>query len=378
MKILFLARYLPQDGATTHMYTLAKKMIKKGHEVHLISAGPTRQEGAINMLEQAVSFGLIHHKVDMPLYPQYDFKGKIIQLFKYICVTPGTINTIHKINPDIIHVHYPVTSYIAKLYCILFKNKFIMTYHITTIPKHILHKKADYVIAISKELEKELLERYKYDKNKISLINNGVSKEKFNQVIDISEKEFIKSEKGIPKDKIIIGFVGSLIKRKGIDILLEACSLLEDNEIHIVLLGDGDNEWVMDMVNKFNLEERITIYPFGDPIDYYKIFDIFVLPSRIEGFGLVVIEAMMMGIPVIRSNTEGAYDQILHMKDGFIFRNEDTEELSRYIDMLIKDSELRKEIGENGRKKAINNFSDDIMVQKTLDLYKKVNQGGRF
>ena len=134
----------------------------------------------------------------------------------------------------------------------------------------------------------------------------------------------------------------------------------------------------MDMVNKFNLEERITIYPFGDPIDYYKIFDIFVLPSRIEGFGLVVIEAMMMGIPVIRSNTEGAYDQILHMKDGFIFRNEDTEELSRYIDMLIKDSELRKEIGENGRKKAINNFSDDIMVQKTLDLYKKVNQGGRF
>lgn len=372
MKILFLARYLPQHGSTIHMYDLAKFLMNKGHNVIIISSGPGYDSSANQIFEDIKKYGVETYNVAFPLNPEFGLFGKMKQLVQYIFVTPKVLCRLIRLDPDIIHVHYPVTSYLAWIYCKLKRKKFITTHHISGIPKHILHKKADHTIAISKELQFELINTYNYKEENVSLIYNGVSKEKFNIFTIEDEKKIIKNSARVPQDKVVVGFVGSLIRRKGIDILLEAVSLLKTNNVHVILLGDGDNEWIIELINEFKLEDRVTIYPFGDPIEYYKIFDIFVLPSRVEGFPLVVIEAMMMGIPVIRSNTEGAYDQILHMKDGFIFKNEDSKELSEYIDMLVKDEKLRSSIGENARYKALNNFTLDIMGEKTSNLYNEI------
>src|SRR5690606_16343550 len=105
-------------------------------------------------------------------------------------------------------------------------TKFITTHHISGIPKHPLHKKADYVIAISQELKRELAEDFNYSKEQIKLIFNGVSSEKFNRHIDKARKLELKKELKIPNNKAIVGFVGSLSHRKGIDVLLEACSYI--------------------------------------------------------------------------------------------------------------------------------------------------------
>lgn len=372
MKVLFLARYLPQEGSTTHMYTLARGLIDRGHEVHMISSGPKQDESAIRIFNEMIEYGMKHHKVWFPLDPGFNLAGKVKQLLQYMITTPRTLYTMIKIKPDIVHIHYPVTSYIGKIYKLLTGKKFIVTHHTVGIPKHILNKKADYVIAISKELEEELKVNYNYKEDQIRLIYNGVSESKFSKNISYQQKLCIKQELGLQEGKVIIGFAGTHNFNKGIDVLLKACSYIRDNNFQIILVGDGDKEWVKELAIKLNIQDKVKLYPFQDISKFYSIMDIFVLPSRKEGFSLVSIESMMMKIPTIRSNCGGAYDQIDHGLNGYIFENEDDKELYRYILDLLNDKDLRLRIGKQANKKAINNFTQDIMVNKVLDLYNDV------
>jgi glycosyltransferase involved in cell wall biosynthesis len=199
---------------------------------------------------------------------------------------------------------------------------------------------------------------------------------KFNKKVSEEFKYNKKIELNLPTDRPIVGFVGSYCVRKGIDILLEACSKLRNINFHIVLLGDGDIQWVKSLIDKFNLDDKVSMYPFQDPVKFYSIFDIFVLPSRKEGFGLVSIEAMMMGVPTIRSNVEGASDQIENGINGYIFENENPIELSKYISLLVQNKKLRKDIGGKGTIIAINKFSEDIMMDKLIQVYKEAIRMG--
>lgn len=371
MRVLFLARYLPQEGSTTHMYSLARGLMEKKHEVYMISAGPKQEKGAIDIYNSILKDGLIHFKVKFPLKPMFNTLGKVVQLIQYILVTPQVLYIMRKVNPDIIHVHYPVTSYLAKIYCKIYRKKFITTHHVSGIPNHILHRKADYVIAISSELNSELKSKFKYNENQIKLIFNGVAHEKFDIKKNDVENIELRKKYTLPKEKVIIGFIGSFIYRKGIDILLEATSGLDKDQFHLVLVGDGDLNWTKDLINKFNLVDNCNLFEFQDPINFYKMCDILVLPSRQEGFGLVVIEAMMAGVPVVRSNVEGAIDQIDHKRNGYIFENENSAELKHYLDELIHDDCKRKIIGSNAKCKAVSNFTQEIMVNKTITLYEE-------
>ena len=352
MKILYLARFLPDEGSTTHMYTLAQGFIDRGHEVHMISAGPTDHQGAIGIFNEISRYGLHHHKVRFPLNHMNGFRGKMGQMLKYTLVIPEVISIMRKIKPDVIHVHYPVTSYLAKIYGKITGRKFLTTHHISGIPKHPLHKKADAVIAISRELESELLDQFQYNPSQINLIFNGVPMEKFNRSIEVTSKKERKKELGIPDEKVIIGYVGSYSHRKGLDVLMDAFAKVK-GKAHLVLLGDGDTKWVNTLIVSNGLIDKVTLHPFQDPVKFYAAFDVLVLPSRKEGFPLVPLEAMMMGVPTVRSNVEGAKDQIEHQVDGYIFENENAEDLCLYLNVLVSDEDLRATMGRKARLKAI-------------------------
>lgn len=372
MKIVLLAKFLRKDGASTHIYTLAENFDSRGHEVHIISAGPTKDKNAIDLFNRSINRKVKHHRVIFPCYAKFDLVHKILQLIRYIFAIPQVIFIMIKIKPDIINVHYPVTSYIAKIYCKLFGGKFVTTYHITGIGKQILHKKADAAIAISSELRNEIRDRWGYKEEEIYTVFNGVDRKRFDKNISEESRQELKDKFNIPKDKVIIGFVGTYEHKKGIDLLIEACSKIDENKYHLILVGDGDIEWLRENVDKFKIKNNITLQYFQDPVDLYSIFDIFVLPSRNEGFPLVALEAMMMGVPTIRSNVSGANDMIKHKIDGYIFNNLNVVELREYIEELIENNELRKRIGNEGKKKAINNFSEEVMINNMIRAYEDI------
>ncbi|WP_179320007.1 glycosyltransferase family 4 protein [Winogradskyella helgolandensis] len=368
MKIIFFARYLPAEGSTTHIYALAENFIKRGNEVYILSRGPGQDYNALKLFEKAKVNGVQFVKVPFPLYNKINYFTRFQQLLSYITATPFGLFQLYKIKPDIVHAHYPVTTYLGAIYRLMSGKKFIVTHHNMNIPKHFLNKKGDYAIAISRELESSLVSDYNYDKTAVKLIFNGVKNHK--QPLDRNAIQKLKERYKIPANHIIFGFVGTIGKRKGIDILIHAIERCKHLKMHLIILGDGNIEWLNSLINACEVRHLITSIPFSDPSDIYNIIDVLILPSRVEGFPLVPLEAMMMKKPVIRSNIQGALDQIIEGETGFLFESENFLQLADIIEDITLNPDVLHGMGEKAYDHSVNNFSEHLMIDKLLEVYK--------
>lgn len=375
MKILLLARYLPAEGSTTHMYTLAKELIERGHEVAIASAGPDDNEAAIKIFRDTLGNGVEHLKMPFPLKPSYSAVGKLRQALIYIAGAPLSLFRITRWKPDVVHVHYPVTSFLAVCYRRFSKVKFVITYHITGIPKHPLHRRGDRAIAISGELQQEIVNNFNYEQHAVHLVHNGIELSRFT-TLNNPRRLFSCRQLGLASaaNKIIVGFMGTISPRKGLDILLDSFSALDKNKFHLVVVGDGDTEWLEDLIENHQLHESVSIFPFSKPEDFYSIFDVFVLPSRKEGFPLVPLEAMASGVLTIRSNVEGATDQIIDGVTGFLFDSEDSARLSELLNSISNGAYDTFAIATAGREKVVEAFGVSRMVDKTERIYRDLTQ----
>lgn len=372
MNIAIFARVLFMSGVTTHIIDLTQQLTEKGHTVNIFTAGPEHPNNSANIvLEQRLKDA--GGKIIYIPFPT-NKSNKVAYVLKLIFSTPLVYKKLNNLKIDIIHIHTPVLSFIPYF----LREKFVKTIHIKNLSLSIFDKKATHEITISRETFIESKNKYNYNENEISLIFNGVNS-KFSRLADDKEIQLIKDQFKFNNDKIIIGIVGSIQYRKGQDILLKAISKLSEelkDKVQIIILGEaeykGDNVWIDDLIQSTNLHNQIKKFPFQDPKPFYDMMDIFVLPSRLEGFPLVTLEAFLSNCCVIRSNVEGAYDQINDGETGFLFENENIDQLSKILEKLIIDEKLRKEVAKKGREFALANFTSDIMVEKTLQVYQKV------
>lgn len=359
MKVLLLNRVISNTGVDKHQLDLGIALKKKGIKVYIMTGGADSSPGAEILLDKFEKEGIKVIKVPFPKEENY-----LIQVIKYLICIPICLKEIRKVFPDIIHIHRTMTSYIGKISKFIYKIPFIITYHRARLPKiYPFVCKADGAIAISNELYIEILNRYKYEEKQVIKIHNGISKKEFNL---LGEKQENKIKK--------ILYVGTLNKRKGIDILLEALWKVEE-KYQLLLVGSGDEKWVKELINKFNLNTKVELLGYQNPKRFYSVADIFILPSREEGFPLCVLEAMFMKCAIIRSNVEGAEEQI-NKENGFLFENENIEELREKIKILLKDNELLKRFKEKAFDYATKNFTSEIMAEKTIKFYNKIIEKG--
>jgi len=234
------------------------------------------------------------------------------------------------------------------------------------------------MIAISNESYEFSKKVFGMNDEDITLIHHGVS-ERYGKSISEEEKVALKKRLDIGQDKILVGYVGSISLRKGSDILVESLTKLQEStkkKIHVIFLGgvsdSKEQNWLKDMVTDGGIGHLMSLVPFEDPKPFYDIFDIFVLPSRMESFPLVTIEAMMSGCCPVRSNTEGAYEQIDHGKTGLLFENENSVEFTDTLERLINDPTLIQDFGKRARQRAISEFTIPVMTDNTLKVYEKI------
>jgi len=377
MKILILLSRVDQTGMTTHTLDLGTELIRMGHEVVLLTGGPVyKNNEQINILyKKFLSAGF---KVKRFLIPKVeDDKDGIYWKIKNTSVKAiGVLTTLRYLiftQCDVIHAESPYMSFIPWL----LRKKFVSSCHVTDLPPRIFYKNATHLIAVSEETKNYAMRVHGYKEENVTKITYGIPLH-FSSRLSLHERDIIKENYGVPKNKIIIGLVGSIEKRKGHDLLLEAFSKLPQkikDKSMILFLGSSKDyktvEWLVEEINKYNLEDFVLKFEFQDPVNFYRIMDIFVLPSRLEGFAIVVIEAMFSGCCVIRSDTEGAIDQIENGINGLIFQNENTDQLSDYLEKVISDEVYRKQLADAGREKALNSFTSGIMAKKTLEVYQK-------
>lgn len=356
MKVVFLNKILPKTGVSTHQLSLIENLIDEGAEVKVISGKVSPQ---IEPLFTKLNIEII--KVPFPSGSGLN-DSKIIQFLQYIISLPICLYYLFRIKPDIIHVHWPITSFIASMYRKITGTPFVMTFHISGISRSILNRKANVAIAISNALENELITKFDYKESDVALIHNGINLNKF-----------IDHEKLIDTKKFTISYIGTINYRKGIDTLIEAFAQANIPNKKLLIQGEGDLDFLNHLLKMHEVDKaEIELIGFGDPVDSFSRADCFVLASRKEGFPLVTLEAMASRVPVIRSRCEGTAEQIIDNETGLSFDIGDSLELKRLMELLAGDCELRNTLVNNAYNLVCKRFSSQVMADKMYSLYSKV------
>lgn len=179
-------------------------------------------------------------------------------------------------------------------------------------------------------------------KNKLIVIPSALDLDSFK--IDESKSE-CRSMLDIPENALLLGLIGRFDPQKGQLLLLEAMSKTKNNDYHVVFLGEptkneGSNysQLMHDTINKYNLESRVHIRPFIDkPSVFYHAVDWLVMATKAETFGMVTIESVACGTPVIGSNAGGTPELLENESAGILFETMDADSLATSIDRVINE-----------------------------------------
>ena len=239
------------------------------------------------------------------------------------------------------------------------------------------------VISISKDNCTLIEERFPDQKDKIVMMRNGYDPTVFYPE-DVAREDVL-SKYNIPAEdyegKKIVCFAGKLAHFKGVDVLLNAVKLYEDKEPATItlIIGDGD-EWdiLHELAEKLELKSVCFLGNVNQQAlrELYNIADVSLIPSRREPFGLVALEAMACGTPVIATN-QGGLPDFVNVTVGDLVEPEDAEGLADSILHVLKLTEQpeapewRKEIADYARK----NFAQDTIMKELEDVYQKAVAG---
>lgn len=369
MNIALFSRVLFLSGVTTHLIDLSNELIKKGHNVYIFTAGAQNpnNEANVRLADRLEATGAKIVKINFPL-TSTNKTSYLVSMLRSVAVVAKELK---KNNIDVIHIHTPALSFIP----IILRRKFVKTVHIKDLALSFLDKKASHEIVISRETYDEAIRKFHYKENEITLIFNGVA-ESFAKTISNNDRNNFKETKNIPKDKVIIGIVGSVQYRKGHDILLEAISQLRNdlkNKVHLIILGEGSETeeiWLKGLIRKFNLESTISKFGFQDPKPFYDVIDILILPSRLEGFGLVVAEAMASGTFVIATDCGGTAE--IMGDTGILVPPQDSQALAQAMQQAV--NLTQEQITDNNlraRQRIEEMFSLEKSVEKWLEIYEQ-------
>ena len=205
-------------------------------------------------------------------------------------------------------------------------------------------EKSDKVIALSSDIKKRAVDYYNVSNN-IDVIHLGIPKPLFAKE---NRKHF-----GLKPTDVLLVTVGRLVARKGLEDLIRVVATLEEQNIKLIVMGDGPERTKLEELTKsLNLSKRILF--FGHVSDETKfqllnISDAYVSSSHHEGFGIVFLEAMASGLPVVCYDKGGQAEFLLDQKTGFLVSYGNTSLLTRRIRQLCEDTTLREEVGQFNR-----------------------------
>lgn len=209
-------------------------------------------------------------------------------------------------------------------------------------------------------------------KHKLGILAPNINVKKFSIVeSDILFTDYNLDEKPIKKTKkLVIGALGRIeFSSKGFDILAKSLPFLK-NDFELWVVGDGpDIKRFKEWTSEFN----VHYYGYDDDVSkFLSGMDVFVQPSRFEGFGRTVKEAMYFGIPVVGSSVGGIKKQIHNNKNGLLFKVGDARELAKNIDRLLSDNKLRNKLGKQAHNDVLERGDMvNTIENKVLPIFRK-------
>lgn len=392
MKIaITTSRYNRKGGISRYILELASRLAKE-HEVHIF----TVSWSDINTDK------LIFHKV--PVFPYLDIPNfipfssffKRVTLFLEV-LTFMLVNTLYfrifGSKFDIIHTNGADSIYsdVVSAHSIykawrdymiksgqkgrLFYDPLIMFVEWWFYKKGQCKK----IIADAKTGKDELMEYYGVSEERIAVIPIGIDTEEFKPLPRDSLSD-LRERYGIVDKDTVLFILATEFPRKGVPELINAVAILKNRvgkRFNLLIAGEGrpyGPDRYIKLADELGVSDNVIFAGRVSGINrHYNLGDIFVFPTKYEGFGIPILEAMAAGLPVVTSRT-GAGELITDGLDGLILKNpNDPNEISEKIGLLIDNESLRKTMGKNARKTAERCNWDEI-TKKTMDVYKEISK----
>lgn len=377
MKIAwFTDTWLPtRDGVVNSLLTFQDELEKKGHVVHLFVPGErnTKKDNIYSYRSKPFS-----------KYQNYRIPP-LLSLF-----SSRTTKIISDIKPDIIHSHSPgVLGTHAVIASFKHSIPLIFTYHTFIGDSVYFISDSILVQQILKKLLSIWLRWYVRRCHAFILPSNAVYKEIGQHLTQreahviptgINVQRFTRGNghrvrKKYGKNGKIVIHVGRIVKEKNLDILVDVVPLIRNAhpDITFLIVGEGPARMELEaLVKKKNVEDffRFTGFiPDEELPDYYAAADVFAFPSTYETQGIVALEAMAAGVPVVASRYRALPDLIVDGRNGFLFSPGNTEELATKLCMAFESEKIQKE----GRKTA-EEYSVEKCAEKLLSLYTRIHE----
>lgn len=197
-----------------------------------------------------------------------------------------------------------------------------------------------------------------------------------------NKREVLRNQLSIPPDAKLVGVVGRLDPKKGQDILLRAAAILHESgiEIHILFAGDtthAEGEAYSNLLHSLavlmQIENRVHFLPHTEDVAaVYAALDIFALTSHSETYGMVTIEAMASGLPVIGTDDGGTSELIDHEVNGLLVNPIDPEDLALALKRLLSDPNMARRLGINARKDVLAYYSKEVQCSRLESLFSQL------
>ncbi len=393
MKVL-LINHFPLQGSGSGIYTLniAEELLKRGNEVFVLDVD--------NRIDD-VSYGFMHKSIlfkpaknaeinyNFPCFTTHPRSNNTFynltndEMKKYIDTMVATTKEIaEKFKPDIIHAqHLWIAPYAA------YKSgvPYVITAHGTDLMGFKKDKRyrsyavegaknSRGIITISKQVYEDTLKLFDLPSEKVIINPNGFD-DKIFRPMNVNKKEVLKKlGTDFIADKVV-SFVGKFTEFKGIDILIKAAKIVSQrvNDVGFYLAGDGELRKEMEKLAKNSGLKNVTFLGHQTQENVallYNIANLSVVPSRVEPFGLVAIEALACGTPVVATNAGGLPD-FINENVGKLVEMDNPKALAEGIIEELKNN-TKKSKGTYAAKYAKENYSWQSNLDKVIALYNKV------
>lgn len=397
MRIL-LINHFPLEGSGSGIYTknIAFELVRRGHEVAVIyteNEDETYEEFTCYPIMFKNSMGEDGLYYDFPCFSSHPrssytyYEMDELQIQSYIkAFERVTALAIEEFKPDIIHAqHLWIAPYVAAK----FKIPFIATAHGTDIKgfrkderfhSYALEgtQKAAKVITISKNVDEEVKALYGIGDDRRLLIYNGYDEDLFKPLKNATRKEVLNHFNLKIEPEHIVFFAGKLTHFKGVDVLLNAARIYERKNQNIATLIAGNGELYEELLLMKRRLELQNVHFLGhikqhDLVALYNIADVSVVPSRTEPFGLVAVEALACGTPVVGTNQGGLPDFIIP-EVGELVEVEDDLALAEAIESeLVREDKASRRVACHEYAKK--HFSWKKTIEKLEEIYQNVLKG---
>lgn len=236
------------------------------------------------------------------------------------------------------------------------------------------------ILPVSTLVKKELSRHYAISEDRVSVVHPGVSIERFSRLNARFCRERIRARHGFSASDVVVCFVGMNFEIKRLDLTLQAIAGMRRDGFtpplpRLLIVGKGDPGPYLKMAGDLGISDRVVFAGVTDEVEaYYLASDLFVMPSRMDTFGLVVLEAMAAGLPVVISSNVGAADLVTHGHSGFILpENPSDRDMAAFLIRLMN-PEVRRAMGEAARQVAENHDWDKV-ADKMAEIYRTLIAG---